>query len=71
MSSETFKGIDIFNCCFKSSTTDENKHICKSCSTAVKCDIGKNGYSNLKTCQNEYLIKLFKTKLNQNKLSYL
>ena len=49
MTSETFKGIDIFDCCFKTSTTDENKHICNSCSTAVKCDIGKNGYSNLKT----------------------
>jgi hypothetical protein len=49
MSSETFTGKDIFNCCFKTSTTDSNKHICNSCKTAVKCDIGKNGYSNLKT----------------------
>ena len=49
MSSETFAGIDIFNCCFKTSTTDANKHVCNSCSTHVKCDIAKNGYSNLKT----------------------
>ena len=49
MSTESFSGIDIFNCCFKTSAADANKHICNSCSTHVKCDIPKNGYSNLKT----------------------